>query len=82
MLNQFVWPVAMDKIGWHTYIIFTVWCGIQATVIWFWIPETKNRTLEELDEIFASSSPVKASIQKKRLGFDAYGDVVNILPLE
>jgi len=51
-------------------------------VIWFWIPETKNRTLEELDEIFASSSPVKASIQKKRLGFDAYGDVVNILPLE
>lgn len=82
MLNQFVWPVAMDKIGWHTYIIFTVWCGVQATVIWFWIPETKNRTLEELDEIFASKNPVKTSIQKKRLGFDAYGDVVNIQPLE
>ncbi|TVY33369.1 Lactose permease [Lachnellula subtilissima] len=78
MLNQFAWPVSLQKIGWHTYIIFTIWCGIQATVVYFFIPETKNRTLEELDEIFKSKSPVKKSIQKKRLGLDAYGDVVNI----
>jgi len=78
MLNQFAWPVSMSKIGWKTYIIFTIWCGIQATVIWFFIPETKNRTLEELDEIFNSKNPVKTSIAKKRLGFDAYGEVVNI----
>jgi hypothetical protein len=34
--------------------------------------------LEELDEIFNSPNPVKASLAKKRLGFDAYGEVVNI----
>jgi hypothetical protein len=34
--------------------------------------------LEELDEIFNSRHPVSASIARKRLGFDAYGDVVNI----
>ena len=45
MLNQFAWPVSMSKIGWKTYIIFTIWCGIQATVIYFFIPETKNRTV-------------------------------------
>jgi len=78
MLNQFAWPVSMQKIGWHTYIIFTIWCGIQSTVIYFFIPETKNRTLEELDEIFNSKNPVATSIAKKRLGFDAYGEVVNI----
>jgi len=78
LLNQFAWPVSMDKIGWHTYIIFTVWCGIQAVVIYFFIPETKNRTLEELDEIFNAKYPVRASIAKKRLGFDAFGEVVNI----
>ncbi|KAH8597822.1 general substrate transporter [Bisporella sp. PMI_857] len=78
MLNQFAWPVSMEHIGWHTYIIFTIWCGVQSAVVYLWIPETKNRTLEELDEIFNSKNPVKASLQKKRLGFDAYGDVVNI----
>lgn len=82
LLNQFAWPVAMEKIGWHTYIIFTVWCGIQSIVIYFFIPETKNRTLEELDEIFNSKNPVRASIAKKRLGFDAYGEVVNIQELD
>jgi len=45
LLNQFAWPVAMDKIGWHTYIIFCGWCGVQAIVIYFFIPETKNRTV-------------------------------------
>jgi len=78
MLNQFAWPVALEKIGWRTYVIFTIWCGVQSVVIYFFIPETKNRTLEELDEIFNSSNPVKASLAKKRLGFDAYGEVVNI----
>lgn len=78
LLNQFAWPVSMDKIGWRTYIIFTIWCGVQSVVIFFWIPETKGRTLEELDEIFNSSNPVKASLKKKRLAFDAFGEVVNI----
>ncbi|CAL3969454.1 unnamed protein product [Diplocarpon coronariae] len=44
----------------------------------FFIPETKNRTLEEPDDIFELIDPVKISIARKRLGFDAYGDVVNI----
>ncbi|KAF4635184.1 hypothetical protein G7Y89_g2910 [Cudoniella acicularis] len=82
LLNQFVWPVSLQQIGWKTYIIFTVWCGIQSIVVFFFIPETKNRTLEELDEIFDSKNPVKTSIAKKRLGFDAYGEVVNIQDVE
>ncbi|KAH8813085.1 hypothetical protein F5884DRAFT_787333 [Xylogone sp. PMI_703] len=78
LLNQFAWPVSMEKLAWRTYIIFTIWCFIQGVVIYFTLPETKNRTLEELDEIFHSDSPVKTSLQRKRLGLDAYGDVVNI----
>jgi sugar porter (SP) family MFS transporter len=45
LLNQFAWPVAIANITWKTYIVFTVWCAIQATVIYFMIPETKNRTV-------------------------------------
>ena len=45
LLNQFAWPVAIATIKWQTYIVFTVWCAVQATVIYFLIPETKNRTV-------------------------------------
>ncbi|RDW82721.1 sugar transporter hexose transporter [Coleophoma cylindrospora] len=82
LINQYAWPVSMQKLGWKTYIIFTIWCFIQGTVIFLTIPETKNRTLEELDEIFQSSNPVKTSLLKKKLGLDAYGDVINIGVIE
>jgi MFS family permease len=45
LLNQFAWPVSMEKIGWKTYIIFTVWDAIQVIVVFFFLPETKGRTV-------------------------------------
>ena len=45
LLNQFAWPVALQKIGWKTYIVFTVWDAIQAAVVFMLIPETKGRTV-------------------------------------
>ena len=45
LLNQFAWPVAIEKITWKTYIIFTVQDAVQAFIIWLMIPETKGRTV-------------------------------------
>ena len=45
LLNQFAWPVALERIAWKTYICFTVWCAVQTLTIYFLIPETKNRTV-------------------------------------
>lgn len=45
LLNQFAWPVSMERIGWKTYIIFTVQDAVQAFIIWWMIPETKGRTV-------------------------------------
>lgn len=45
LLNQFAWPVSMAKIDWKTYIIFTIWDAIQVIVVYFFIPETKGRTV-------------------------------------
>ncbi|KAM5367892.1 hypothetical protein ACJZ2D_009803 [Fusarium nematophilum] len=78
LLNQFAWPVAMEKIAWKTYIIFTVWDLIQVSLIYVFLPETKGRTLEELDEIFAAKNPVKMSTQKKVLAVRSDGGVVNV----
>ncbi|PGH21451.1 hypothetical protein AJ80_03242 [Polytolypa hystricis UAMH7299] len=78
LLNQFAWPVAMDDIGWYTYIIFCIWCAIQAVVIYFFIPETRKATLEELDIIFQSPNSVKVSIQRHKVGISADGNVVKL----
>ena len=43
LLNQFAWPISLAKIGWHTYIVFVIWCFIQFLVFYFFLPETKNR---------------------------------------
>ena len=48
MLNQYAWPVSMKQIGWKTYIVFTIWDAVQATVVYFFIPETKGRTVSYL----------------------------------
>ncbi|KAK4904362.1 hypothetical protein LTR49_026176 [Elasticomyces elasticus] len=76
LLNQFAWPISLAKIGWHTYLIFVVWDAIQ-WVVWYMImPETKNRTLEELDKIFEAKRPVKESMIPRKLAVDKEGTVL------
>lgn len=77
LLNQFAWPVSLKAIGWKTYIVFVVWCAVQTAVFYFFLPETKGRTLEELDQIFAARNPVKASLKAHKIALNSEGVVVN-----
>lgn len=46
-------PSAIENIGYKLYIIFAVFNAAWVPVIYFFLPETRNKTLEEVDEIFA-----------------------------
>lgn len=46
----------LSGIGWGTYIFFAVWSGLGGIFIWLCVPETKGRTLEEMDQVFGSHS--------------------------
>lgn len=52
----FVVPPMLSGIGWGTYIFFAVWSALGGIFIWFCIPETKGKTLEEMDQVFGSHS--------------------------
>lgn len=78
LLGQFAWPISLQKIGWKTYIVFTVWDAVQVVVFYFLLPETKKRTLEELDLIFEAKNPVKESLKRKRIDFSSEGQVVAV----
>lgn len=42
--------------GYGTFIFFGVMCFIGAAFIFFVVPETKNLTLEEMDEVFGDEA--------------------------
>ncbi|KAF4543627.1 putative hexose carrier protein [Lasiodiplodia theobromae] len=46
-------PVMIDSIGWGTYLFFAVVNACFFPVIYLYYPETKMRSLEEIDLIFA-----------------------------
>ena len=46
------------------------------TVFYFFMPETRRRTLEELDKIFEAPKPVKESLKPRKLAVDADGTVL------
>jgi hypothetical protein len=50
--NQFVNPVALERIAWRYYLVYV---GVLVAVIgfvWRWVPETKGLSLEEIGEVF------------------------------
>ncbi|KAJ5930946.1 hypothetical protein N7466_006439 [Penicillium verhagenii] len=70
LYNSFANPVAMDAIGWKYYIVWVVMIAIHLTVIYFFFPETKNRGLEEVAEIFDGPDSLSGPNAMKQLGLD------------
>jgi hypothetical protein len=60
-----VTPVGFATIGYKYYIIYAAINAFSVAVFYFFYPETKGRTLEEVDEIFIQSKtmfdPVKVA---------------------
>lgn len=66
-LNTFVAPIALQNIGYWFYVFFVFWDLFEFAVIYLWFVETKGRTLEELEEVFNSPNPRKASTATMRI---------------
>ncbi|KAL6244755.1 hypothetical protein RBB50_008283 [Rhinocladiella similis] len=45
-------PVALNKIGWKFYLVLIIPSAVYWFVIYFFFPETKGRTLEEIGDVF------------------------------
>ncbi|KAF8476223.1 putative MFS lactose permease [Kalaharituber pfeilii] len=65
--NHYVTPIGLGEVEWRFYFLYIAWDIFQAGFIYQFYVETKNRTLEELNEIFASPFPKKASFQRAKV---------------
>ncbi|RAO67705.1 uncharacterized protein BHQ10_003717 [Talaromyces amestolkiae] len=63
--NTFVIGIAFTDAGWRYYFLYIFWDIFEFVFIYFFFVETKNRTLEELTEIFTAKKPVEFSLRKK-----------------
>ncbi|KAK8185810.1 quinate permease [Phyllosticta citribraziliensis] len=52
-------PRMLDSIGWGMYIFFACWAALGGVFIYFFMPETKGKTLEEMDQVFGSNTSVE-----------------------
>lgn len=50
--NTFVNPIALDVIAWRYYIVFIVVLLVFGLTAYFYYPETKGYTLEQIAVIF------------------------------
>lgn len=50
-----------------TYIFFAAFCGMGAIFVWLVVPETKNKTLEELDVYFGGDNDSIAAADRERM---------------
>jgi len=50
-------PPAFANIKWRTYVIFAVFCAAMFIHVFFFFPETANKPLEEIEEMFDGTKP-------------------------
>ncbi|TIA59978.1 putative MFS hexose transporter [Aureobasidium pullulans] len=52
IFGNYVNPVALENIGWHWYIYYSVWITCIVAIVYFFFVETRGPTLEEIAVIF------------------------------
>jgi hypothetical protein len=58
-------PIAIDNIGWRTYIIFAVLNATWVPIIYIFFPETKGMQLEDVDRLFAGDALLAEQYEDK-----------------
>ncbi|BCR84191.1 sugar porter family MFS transporter [Aspergillus chevalieri] len=72
--NQWLWmfvvamvtPTAIAQIGYQYYIVYAVISLIIPPSVYLFYPETKNRSLEEVDQIFRESASIRAAVRASK----------------
>jgi len=59
-----VTPDMLEHITYGTYILFGLLTYMGAAFIWFFVPETKRLTLEEMDVVFGSEGTAAADFER------------------
>lgn len=63
-------PPMIQNIGFGTYVFFAAFCAIALVWVYFLVPETNGRTLEQMDSVFKDNSTQEEIEQRRRIEAD------------
>jgi sugar porter (SP) family MFS transporter len=66
-------PIMFGSIKSRTYFLFAALNLVWIPIIYFFYPETKDRSLESIEALFSSSSPFYSAMERS---YREYGDVI------
>lgn len=69
-IGQVVNPIAMDAIGWKYYNVFIVLLAILVVLVYFLFPETRQKSLEEIAEVFGDAKIKHVTVMEKTMTED------------
>jgi MFS family permease len=76
--NQLVNPIAMDAMGWRYYCVYIGWLFVEFLVVFFFFPETKGYSLEEISEVFEGENAAAAKRVNEKEAFGTSDEVEEI----
>ena len=80
-------PVAMVEIGWRFYLVFIIPSAVYIVILYFFFPETKGRSLEEMGSLFGDDANVVAhwhgisEEERERLAQEAFQKTEEVKPV-
>lgn len=57
----------ITSLGFGTYVFFATFCLIALVWVWFFIPETRGRTLEQMDFVFGDNQTTQEKERRNRI---------------
>jgi hypothetical protein len=76
--NQLVNPIAMDAMGWRYYCVYIGWLFVEFLVVFFFFPETKGYSLEEISEVFEGEDAAAAKRVNEKRAFGNMEEVEDV----
>lgn len=66
--NTFVNPIALDSIQWKYYLVFIVVLVVMFVTVYFFYPETRGYSLEQMAVIFDGDDMAAVAIASEKMG--------------
>ncbi|BCS24187.1 sugar porter family MFS transporter [Aspergillus puulaauensis] len=77
-LNNFIigliTPPLVQDTGYGAYVFFAVFCILSGVWSFFFVPETKGRTLEQMDHVFKDSSTLDERARRRAIEVELLGE--------